>query len=222
MATPRDHAPLAEQVEELLATGGPLPIVAAGDPVLRRGTERFDGQLDPALLARFVEALRVTMHEAPGVGLAAPQVGESIRVLVAEYEGEAVALVNPEILKRSEQEEFGQEGCLSIPGFIGEDVPRSSAITVKARDPKGKEIRVKADGWFARILQHEIDHLDGILYTDRIAPEQVREVTADDIEPEGAPPPEKPVHKAKQASKQGGTQARGPRSAASAVAGGEA
>ncbi len=143
-----------------------------------------------AYLGRLVSDMWETMREAPGVGLAAPQVGESIRVLVAEYEGEAVALINPEILKRSEQEEFGQEGCLSIPGFIGEDVPRSSAITVKARDPKGKEIRVKADGWFARILQHEIDHLDGILYTDRIAPEQVREVTADDIEPEGAPPPE--------------------------------
>lgn len=175
-----------------------------------------------AYLGRLVSDMWETMREAPGVGLAAPQVGESIRVLVAEYEGEAVALINPEILKRSEQEEFGQEGCLSIPGFIGEDVPRSSAITVKARDPKGKEIRVKADGWFARILQHEIDHLDGILYTDRIAPEQVREVTADDIEPEGAPPPEKPALKAKQDGKQGGRQARGPRSATSAVAGGEA
>lgn len=179
-----------------------------------------------AYLERLVSDMWETMREAPGVGLAAPQVGESIRVLVAEYEGEAVALVNPEILKRSEQEEFGQEGCLSIPGFIGEDVPRSSAITVKARDPRGKEIRVKADGWFARILQHEIDHLDGILYTDRIAPEQVREVTADDIEPEGAPPPEKPARKAKQDDKQDGKQdgeqARGPRSATSAVAGGEA
>jgi peptide deformylase len=175
-----------------------------------------------AYLERLVSDMWETMREAPGVGLAAPQVGESIRVLVAEYEGEAVTLVNPEILKRSEQEEFGQEGCLSIPGFIGEDVPRASAITVKARDPRGKEIRVKADGWFARILQHEIDHLDGVLYTDRIAPEQVREVTADDIEPEGAPPPEKPDRKTKQDDKQDDKQTRGPRSATSAVAGGEA
>lgn len=175
-----------------------------------------------AYLERLVSDMWETMREAPGVGLAAPQVGESIRVLVAEYEGESVALVNPEILKRSEQEELGQEGCLSIPGFIGEDVPRASAITVKARDPKGKEIRVKADGWFARILQHEIDHLDGILYTDRIAPEKVREVTEDDIEPEGAPPAEKPARKAKQDSKQDSKQTRAARSTASVAAGGEA
>ncbi|HZC07554.1 MAG TPA: peptide deformylase [Ktedonobacterales bacterium] len=145
---------------------------------------RFD-----AYLERLVADMWETMREAPGVGLAAPQVGESIRVLVAEYEDEAVALVNPEIIKRSEDEELGQEGCLSIPGFIGDDVPRVSAITVKARDPRGKEIRVKAEGWFARILQHEIDHLDGVLYTDRIAPDKVRPVTEDDIvDVEGAPP----------------------------------
>jgi peptide deformylase len=97
----------------------------------------------------------------------------------------AAALVNPEIIKRSEDEELGTEGCLSIPGFIGDDVARASAITVKARDPKGKEIRVKAEGWYARILQHEIDHLDGVLYTDRIAPDKVRPVSDDDIEMAG-------------------------------------
>ncbi|OSC46491.1 peptide deformylase, partial [Streptomyces sp. 4F] len=73
MGTPSDRTPLAERVEELLAVGGPLPIVEAGDPVLRRVAEPFDGQLAPPLLARFVEALRLTMHAAPGVGLAAPQ-----------------------------------------------------------------------------------------------------------------------------------------------------
>lgn len=75
MATPSHRAPLAELVEQLLDTDGPLPIVTAGEPVLRAGTERYDGQLDAALLSRFVEALRLTMHAAPGVGLAAPQVG---------------------------------------------------------------------------------------------------------------------------------------------------
>ncbi|WP_416966424.1 peptide deformylase, partial [Streptomyces sp. Agncl-13] len=84
MALPRDHVPLAERVEELLAGGGPLPIVSAGDPVLRRGIEPFDGQLEPALLARFVEALRATMHAAPGVGVAAPQVGVGLRIAVIE------------------------------------------------------------------------------------------------------------------------------------------
>ena len=139
-------------------------------------------------LERLVEDMRETMRAAPGVGLAAPQIGESIRVLVAEYEDESVALVNPEIIKRSEDEELGTEGCLSIPGYVGDDVPRSLAITVKARDPKGKEIRVKAEGWYARILQHEIDHLDGILYTDHIPADKVREVTEEDVELEGGEP----------------------------------
>ena len=179
---------------------------------------RFD-----AYLERLVADMWETMREAPGVGLAAPQVGESIRVLVAEYEGDAVALVNPEILKRSEEEELGQEGCLSIPGYLGDDVPRASAVTVKARDPRGKEVRVKAEGWFARILQHEIDHLDGVLYTDHISPEKVREVTEADIEPEGAPPPEKSARKGKQDGKHDGKQARSAAAAAaSGAVGGEA
>ena len=159
---------------------------------------RFDASLE-----RLVTDMWETMREAPGVGLAAPQVGESIRVLVAEYEDEAVALVNPEIIKRSEDEELGTEGCLSIPGYVGDDVARALAVTVKARDPKGKEIRVKAEGWFARILQHEIDHLDGILYTDHIPANKVRPVTEEDVELdlEGAPHHEsesKPEKKARQ------------------------
>ncbi len=128
------------------------------------------------------------MRDAPGVGLAAPQVGETIRVLVAEYEDQAVALINPEIIKASEEEVLGTEGCLSIPGLVGDNVPRHVSVVVKARDPKGKEIRVKAEGWFARILQHEIDHLDGVLYIDRIKPEDVREATEADTEEEGGPP----------------------------------
>ncbi len=141
---------------------------------------RFDAHLQ-----KLVDDMWETMRDAPGVGLAAPQVGESIRVLVAEYEDDQVALVNPEILKRSDETLLGTEGCLSIPGVVGEDVPRSSAVTVKGRDPKGKEIRVKAEGWFARVLQHEIDHLDGILFTDHIPPENVREVQPDEEVEEG-------------------------------------
>src|SRR5579859_2655819 len=95
-------------------------ILTMDQPVLRakaKKVSRFD-----AYLERLVADMWETMREAPGVGLAAPQVGESIRVLVAEYEDDAVALVNPEIIKRSEDEELGTEGCLSIPGFIGDDV----------------------------------------------------------------------------------------------------
>ena len=160
-------------------------ILTMEQPVLRakaKKISRFDAHLE-----KLVADMWETMRLAPGVGLAAPQIGESIRVLVAEYEDEAVALVNPEIIKRNDEEERATEGCLSIPGFVGDNVPRATQITVKARDPKGKEIRVKAEGWFARILQHEIDHLDGILFIDRIRPEDVREVKDDDVEDEGAP-----------------------------------
>jgi peptide deformylase len=148
-------------------------------PVLRRKAKkvsRFD-----AYIERLVHDMFETMRAAPGVGLAGPQIGESIRVLVAEYEDESVALVNPEIIKRSDETLLGTEGCLSIPGIVGEDVPRAAAVTVKARNPHGKEVRISAEGWFARILQHEIDHLDGILFTDRIPPEQIREVQDDEV-----------------------------------------
>jgi peptide deformylase len=149
---------------------------------------RFDASLE-----RLVADMWETMRDAPGVGLAAPQVGETIRVLVAEFEDQSVALINPEIIKASEEEVLGTEGCLSIPGLVGDNVPRHVSVVVKARDPKGKEIRVKGEGWFARILQHEIDHLDGVLYIDRITPEDVREATEADIEEEGGPPePEAP------------------------------
>lgn len=152
-------------------------------PVLRAKAKKVS-RFDP-WLERLVHDLWETMEDAPGVGLAAPQIGESVRVLVAEYEENKVALVNPEIVKRSEDTELGTEGCLSIPGYVGDNVPRALAVTVKARDPKGKEIRVKAEGWFARILQHEIDHLDGVLYIDYIDPNDVRPVSEDEIVDEG-------------------------------------
>lgn len=154
-------------------------IVTLEQPVLRRKAKRISRY--DSYLERLVRDLWETMRAAPGVGLAAPQIGESVRVLVAEYEENSVALINPEIIKHSDETLYGLEGCLSIPGFVGEDVPRHSAITVKARDPKGKEIRVKAEGWWARVLQHEIDHLDGVLYIDRIPKENVREVREDEI-----------------------------------------
>ena len=126
---------------------------------------RFD-----AYLERLVADMWETMREAPGVGLAAPQIGESIRVLVAEYEDEHGRAGQSRDHQAQRGDELGTEGCLSIPGFVGDNVPRALDVTVKARDPKGKEIRIKAEGWFARILQHEIDHLDGILYIDHIGP----------------------------------------------------
>ena len=170
-------------------------------PVLRakaKKISRFDPWLD-----RLVQDMWETMREAPGVGLAAPQIGESVRVLVAEYEDNKVALVNPEIIKASEDRELATEGCLSIPGYVGDNVPRALAVTVKARDPKGKEVRIKAEGWFARILQHEIDHLNGVLYIDLIDPEDVRPVAEDEIVDEGEVLEKGPSGRGKQVEKHG-------------------
>ncbi|MGY6020058.1 peptide deformylase [Streptomyces spinosirectus] len=184
MATPRDRAPLAEQVEALLAVGGPLPIVAAGDPVLRRGAERFDGQLDAALLARFVEALRVTMHAAPGVGLAAPQVGVPLRLAVIEDPApvpEEVRLVRGRVplpfrvLVNPSYEPAGSgraaffEGCLSVPGWQAV-VVRPAEVRLTGQDEHGRALDEVFTGWPARIVQHETDHLDGTLYLDRAEP----------------------------------------------------
>jgi peptide deformylase len=115
-----------------------------------------------------------TLHQAPGVGLAAPQIDESIRLIVVEYgdeEDENVPpklfiLANPEITRASQDTLVGTEGCLSIPGIVG-DVERYAAVTVKGLNRHGRPMTVKAKGWLARIFQHEIDHLDGILFVDR-------------------------------------------------------
>ncbi|MFJ4781905.1 peptide deformylase [Streptomyces sp. NPDC088794] len=181
MATPRDPAPLVDLVEELLAIDGPLPIVAAGDPVLRRGTERFDGQLDPALLARLVEALRVTMHAAPGVGLAAPQVGVPLRIAVIEDPAPVPdevriargrvpqpfrVLVNPSYEPVGGERAAFFEGCLSVPGWQAV-VARHAEVRLTGEDEHGRAVDEVFSGWPARIVQHETDHLDGLLYLDR-------------------------------------------------------
>ncbi|WP_046733549.1 peptide deformylase [Streptomyces humi] len=181
MASPSDRAPLAERVEELLAVGGPLPIVAAGDPVLRRGTEPYDGQLGPELLARFVEALRVTMHAAPGVGLAAPQVGVPLRLAVIEDPAPVPAevaaargrvpqpfrvLVNPAYEPVGTARAAFFEGCLSVPGWQAV-VARPAEVRLRGEDEHGSPVDEVFTGWPARIVQHETDHLDGMLYLDR-------------------------------------------------------
>ncbi|MFR0355506.1 peptide deformylase [Streptomyces sediminimaris] len=184
MATPRDRAPLAERIEELLAVDGPLPIVAAGHPVLRQGTERFDGQLDAALLARFVDALRVTMRAAPGVGLAAPQVGVELRIAVIEDPApvpEEVrlargrvpqpfrVLVNPSYEPVGARRAAFFEGCLSVPGWQAV-VARPAEVRLTGQDEHGRALDEVFAGWPARIVQHETDHLDGTLYLDRAEP----------------------------------------------------
>ncbi len=175
---------MVERVEQLLAVEGPLTIVAAGDPVLRRGAEPYDGQLGPALLARFVAALRVTMRAAPGVGLAAPQVGVGLRIAVIEDPApvpEEVrlargrvpqpfrVLVNPAYEPVGARRVGFFEGCLSVPGYQAV-VARPAEVRLTGRDEHGRALDEVVGGWPARIVQHETDHLDGTLYLDRAEP----------------------------------------------------
>lgn len=147
-------------------------IVSIPDAVLRRKAQkvtRFDGDLQ-----NLIDEMVETMRAAPGVGLAAPQVAVSQRVIVVEYGDDEdedaplrlYAVVNPEISRFSPETEAGTEGCLSIPGFLGE-VERSLEVVVKGLNRHGQPLKIKADGWLARIFQHEIDHLNGVLFTDR-------------------------------------------------------
>ncbi|MGC9540637.1 peptide deformylase [Streptomyces sp. UG1] len=184
MALPNHRAPLAEQVEQLLAAEGPLPIMTAGDPVLRRPAERFEGQLGPALLDRFVEALRVTMHAAPGVGVAAPQAGVALRIAVIEDPAPVPAevalvrgrvpqpfrvLVNPSYEAVGTARAAFFEGCLSVPGYQAV-VARPAEVRLTGEDEHGRGFDEVFSGWPARIVQHETDHLDGMLYLDRAEP----------------------------------------------------
>ena len=153
-------------------------IITVPDPVLRRKAKpitKFDKELQ-TLIDDMIE----TMRDAPGVGLAAPQIAILQQLAVIEYaededeEAEEGAepkpkklfvLINPEIIKASEEKLFGVEGCLSVPDLIGE-VERHEAIQVKALNRHGKPVKLKVDGWLARIFQHEIDHLNGVIFTD--------------------------------------------------------
>lgn len=144
-----------------------------------------------------------TMKAAPGVGLAAPQVGIPLRLAVIDVDDKITVIANPEIIKSSGEVEM-DEGCLSVPGFWGR-VDRAERVSVKALDRNGKDLRIRdAEGLFAQALQHEINHLDGQLYIDRMESldklqrsEPIRKREADarrasgeDVEDEGAPEPD--------------------------------
>ena len=161
------------------------PILTAEAPILRERTKKVSSY--DASLGRLLDDMLETMRDAPGVGLAANQVGVPLQVAVIEIDGQLTELVNPQIVKGS-GEQLDWEGCLSIPGFVAE-TPRYAKVTVKARDRHGKEIRVKGEELLARALQHEIDHLNGILYIDHLESleELVRVSEApDEVEEEAA------------------------------------
>jgi peptide deformylase len=143
-----------------------LPIRTLPDPVLRQKAKRvktIDGSIKK-LIASMLETVRADQGRA---GLAAPQVGKSLRVIVIDVPGaKNVVLINPEIVKRN-GERTVTEGCLSVPGYYGE-IKRAETVTAKGRDASGKEIRIKADELLAQALEHEVDHLNGILYIDHL------------------------------------------------------
>ena len=166
-----------------------LKIVQVGEPVLRQAARALSlDEIGLPETQHLIEWMRDTMRDAPGVGLAAPQVGLPIQLAViedrAEYQKDVPperlaererapvplqVLINPRIVERSEEQVEFFEGCLSLAGFSAL-VPRSRAVTVECRDERGAERRIEARGWYARILQHEIDHLNGHLYIDRMDP----------------------------------------------------
>lgn len=183
---------LVEQVDRLLRGPRPLPLTLAGDPILRTPAVPYDFSLPPAAWAELIAAMLETMHAAPGVGLAAPQIGLGIRVAVLEdradispevavqrerYPTSARVLVNPRYDRvttdaadgdRGDQGAIAEfyEGCLSVPGYQAV-VGRARSVRMRCLDENGRPVDEVVFGWAARIVAHEIDHLDGILYLDR-------------------------------------------------------
>ncbi|MDI1228950.1 MAG: peptide deformylase [bacterium] len=160
-----------------------LPIYVVPHPVLKRVADAVSNVTDDH--RRLVENMLDTMYAAPGIGLAAPQIGESMRILVLDVDqprsenedeelpvekrrGKPQVFINPELLWSSEEMNVYDEGCLSIPGQYAE-VERPKIVRVKALDQNGKQFEVEADGLFATCLQHEIDHLNGVLFTDHLS-----------------------------------------------------
>ena len=157
-----------------------IPVRVLPDPVLRQKSKRvrtIDGSVQ-----RLIGDMLETMHSVGGVGLAAPQLGTLWRVIVIGIPGEEdIALVNPEVVRRS-GERLVNEGCLSIPGYIGE-IKRAESVRVKGRDPSGKEIRIKADELLAQALEHEIDHLNGVLYIDYLeSMDKLRKIEPEEVQ----------------------------------------
>lgn len=163
-----------------------LEIITLPNPILRRKAHKVTdfGKEFKTLVEDMIE----TMRDAPGVGLAAPQVAVPIRLIVVEYGDDEndeapkklYVVANPEIIERSDEKIMGIEGCLSVPDLIGE-VERYESVTVKGQNRHGLPFKIKASGWLARVFQHEIDHVEGIVYTDLT--DKIWKPTAEDETP---------------------------------------
>lgn len=154
-----------------------LEIAKYGEPVLRVRCKSVERVTDET--RRLIEDMIATMHAAPGVGLAAPQVRVPERLFVYDVGDGPGAIINPEIV-RQEGEELGVEGCLSIPRLQGE-VARAEKIMVRGLDRHGKKVRLEVGDFLARVFQHEIDHLDGVLFIDRADPASLHWLTEEEV-----------------------------------------
>jgi len=171
-------------------------IITLGDPRLRQRSRPVE-KITPEIRT-LIQDMVETMHTQQGVGLAAAQVGELQRLIVVEVpedeevpgSGELYVVINPEIVKASAETEVGAEGCLSVPGWVGE-VERATQVVVRGLNRQGKPLRLRAEGYLARVFQHEIDHCNGVLYIDRLtAPDRiwsVQEGEEEQAEREGVP-----------------------------------
>ena len=156
------------------------PLRVLPEPVVRQKAKRV--RTIDSSIKKLIEDMRQTMHATGGVGLAAPQIGIPLRVIVISIpEEEDIALINPKVVRRKGERQV-HEGCLSIPGYFGE-IKRSESVTVKGLDPGGKEIRIKATELLAQVLEHEIDHLNGVLYIDHLeSKEKLRKITPEETQ----------------------------------------
>jgi peptide deformylase len=144
-----------------------MPVIKMDNPLLHQRAKKVR-KIDSSI-QELIDDMVETMHGVEGVGLAAPQVGVPLQVVVIQIpeDEEIITLINPEIVKTSEDTEMMTEGCLSLPGYRGE-VKRFTSVTVKARDSQGKPIRVKGEGLLAQVLQHEVDHINGVVFVDHL------------------------------------------------------
>lgn len=161
-----------------------LQIRTVPDPVLRQKAKQV--KIIGPSVKKLIKDMLETMHAVPGrAGIAAPQVGVSLRVIVINIpEEDDVVLINPEIVK-TKGERILQEGCLSVPGYFGE-IKRAEKVTAKGKKPDGTEVRIRAEGLLAEALEHEVDHLNGILYIDKLeSPDKLHQIQTEELKENG-------------------------------------
>jgi peptide deformylase len=163
-----------------------MPVIKMDNPLLHRKAKKVS-KIDDSI-QKLIDDMVETMHDVGGAGLAAPQVGVPLQVVVIQVpdEEDVITLINPEIVKTSEESEMMTEGCLSLPGYRAE-VKRFTSVTVRARDRQGKLIRIKGEELLAQVLQHEVDHINGIVYVDHLeSMDKLEKAEAEDKEEAGS------------------------------------